>query len=212
MPNRLPDASLPPDYRATKKPLLRPKPDYRFTESLQELGYSRIIGIDEVGRGALAGPIVVAAVEIYQPITGINDSKLLSRAKREILSDQISQSAKQVQFGQASNAEIDDLGLSAAQQLAYDRCLDRLIYDLVLTDFYALKGIKHLKAVKGDQLFYPVSAASIIAKVYRDQLMAIYHQSHPQYNWRQNAGYGTAEHKKALDSIGPSPLHRMTFL
>ncbi|MDP3992703.1 MAG: ribonuclease HII [bacterium] len=213
MPNRLPaDSSKKTIRRAllAKNRSQRPRP--RFVKDLQLLGYERIVGVDEVGRGALAGPLVVAAVEIYQPINGINDSKLLTRAKRELLSDLISQSAKQVRFGQASNLEIDELGLAAAQRLAYERCLDGMSFDLALTDFYALKGIKHLKAIKGDQLFYPVAAASIVAKVHRDQLMSVYHQAHPDYLWADNAGYGTRAHKKALGSIGPSPLHRQSFL
>ena len=210
MPNPLPENSS--KTTTGSKNLFPRPPRHQFVKDVQSLGYERVIGIDEVGRGALAGPIVVAAVEIYQPIAGVHDSKLLSRAKRELLSDQISRSAEQINFGQASNIEVDELGLSTAQQLAYDRCLENMKFDLVLTDFYALKRIKHLKAVRGDQLFYPVAAASIVAKVYRDQLMAIYHQFHPEYSWNNNAGYGTTEHKKALDLIGSSPLHRLTFL
>lgn len=188
----------------------RPRP--KFVKDLQSLGYKTIVGVDEVGRGALAGPLVVAAVEIYRPILGINDSKLLSASRRELLADQISRSALQIAFGSASNDEIDQLGLSAAQELAYHRCLDVMTFDLVLTDNYWLKPIRHIKAVKGDSLFYPVAAASIVAKVYRDQLMSVYHQAHPEYLWGQNAGYGTLAHIKALDAIGPSPLHRKSFL
>lgn len=191
----------------------RPRPPrHQFIKDLQLLGYEKIVGIDEVGRGALAGPLVVAAVEIYKPIDGINDSKLLSVRQRELLADLIKQHAIQIAFGSASNDEIDQLGLSAAQKLAYQRCLDRLEFDLVLTDNYGLEPIKYLKAIQGDSLFYPVATASIVAKVYRDQLMSVYHQAHPEYCWRQNAGYGTPAHQKALDAIGPSPLHRKSFL
>ena len=87
-----------------------------------------------------------------------------------------------------------------------------MIFDLVLTDFYTLKGLRHIKAIKGDQLFYPVAAASVVAKVYRDQLMAVYHHFHPRYSWQKNAGYGTSEHKKALETIGRTSLHRTSFL
>lgn len=189
----------------------RPRP--RFVKDLRLLGYKTIVGIDEVGRGALAGPLVVAAVEIYQPINGINDSKLLSAQKRELLAHQIHYSALQISFGIASNDEIDQLGLAAAQRLAYERALADISVDLLLTDRVHPAGVpRFISAIRGDSLFYPVAAASIVAKVYRDRLMSVYHQAHPEYCWRQNAGYGTLAHKKALDAIGPCPLHRQSFL
>ena len=147
--------------------------------TLWKRGYSHVLGIDEVGRGALAGPVVVAAVEIYRPIVGINDSKLLSANKRVLLARQITQESQQLSFGQASNIEIDKLGLSAALELAYMRCLERMVFDLVLTDNYHLSNLPYIRSIKGDQLFYPVSAASIVAKVFRDQVMSVYHSFHP---------------------------------
>jgi len=191
-----------------KKPLPNPK----FLKELKAFGYQRIIGIDEVGRGALAGPIVVSAVEIYQPIDAVNDSKLLSAGMRQKIAEQISRRSEQISFGQASNDEIDQLGLAAAQRLAYQRCLEFIEFDLVLTDYYVLKDIKHIKAIKGDQLFYPVAAASIMAKVYRDQLMRTYHHFHPGFGWDKNVGYGTSEHLRFIKSAGSSPLHRISFL
>lgn len=180
---------------------------------MRQLGYQRIVGIDEVGRGALAGPLVVGAVEIYQPIDGITDSKQISGFQRELLANQIIQSAVQISFGQASNAEIDRLGLSKAQQLAYKRALVKMNFDLLLTDHYHLTGVpRFISAKKGDSLFYPVAAASIVAKVYRDQLMSMYHQFQPEYNWQKNAGYGTRSHYQALDNFGLTTLHRRSFL
>ncbi len=187
-------------------------PRHEFVKAVQRLGYDKIVGVDEVGRGALAGPVVVGAVELNHPIDGINDSKLLTGSRRTELAALIARHARQISFGQASNEEIDQLGLGAALKLAYHRCLDRIEFDLVLTDHYALKRITHLRAVRGDSLFYPVAAASIVAKVYRDQLMSVYHQFHPQFNWRKNVGYGTLEHRQLVNKIGPSPLHRRSFL
>src|SRR3990167_4278265 len=189
MPNPLPENS---SKKTKGSKNLPPRPRHQFIKEVQSLGYEKVIGIDEVGRGALSGPIIVAAVEIYVPIVGINDSKLLSARRRVLLANQITQSSRQLSFGQASNNEIDRLGLSAALELAYQRCLEHMIFDLVLTDFYTLKGLRHIKAIKGDQLFYPVAAASVVAKVYRDQLMAVYHHFHPRYSWQKNAGYGTS--------------------
>ena len=152
------------------------------------------------------------AVEIYHPLTGVHDSKLISVKQRILLAGEIELYSQQLSFGQASNIEIDVLGLSEALELAYQRCLEKMVFDLVLTDNYRISNHPHIKIVKGDQFFYPVAAASIVAKVFRDQLMGVYHQFYPQYSWRNNAGYGTPAHKKALDVIGPSPLHRQSFL
>lgn len=157
--------------------------------------------------------MVVAAVEIYQPIDGINDSKLLSVQKRELLAGQIRNFALQISFGVVSNDEIDQLGLAAAQKLAYERCLNYLEFDLVLTDHVHPPGVpRFISAVRGDSLFYPVAAASIVAKVYRDQLMRESAEKFPNYSWHKNVGYGTFEHQKALVAFGPSPLHRQSFL
>jgi ribonuclease HII len=209
MPNPLPENSSKKTKGSKRLPQ---RPRHQFVKEVKSLGYEKVIGIDEVGRGALSGPIIVAAVEIYVPIVGINDSKLFSANKRVLLTRQIIQESQQLSFGQASNIEIDSLGLSAALRLAYQRCLERMIFDLVLTDDYKLPSLPYVKCIKGDQLFYPVSAASIVAKVFRDQLMNVYHSFYPRYYWLQNAGYGTPAHKKALDLIGPSPLHRQSFL
>lgn len=209
MLNPLPENSL---KKTTPSRSLPQKPRHQFVKEVQSLGYEKIIGIDEVGRGALSGPIIVAAVEIYEPVVGVNDSKLLSAKQRVLLANQITQNSKQLSFGQASNKEIDLLGLSAALELAYQRCLEHMIFDLALTDSYTLKEMTHIKAIKGDQLFYPVAAASIVAKVFRDQLMSVYHHFHPKYSWQKNAGYGTLEHKEALETVGLTSLHRISFL
>lgn len=189
-----------------------PKPDFKLIQDLRRRGYRRIVGIDEVGRGALAGPLVVAVVQIDQFITGINDSKQVRASLRRTLAEQINRQAEQIAVGLASNAEIDRLGLSRALRLAYDRALAKIKADLFLTDNYSLPGRPHFRAIKGDQFFYPTAAASIVAKVYRDQLMGVYHCFYPHFGWQTNVGYGTLFHRQNIERYGSSPLHRQLFL
>lgn len=179
---------------------------------LRALGYQKIVGLDEVGRGALAGPMIVAAVELPVAIPGVTDSKLLSRQQREELATQITRSAVQQQFGVVSNIEIDQLGLTAALQLAYARALEKVGADLYLTDYVRLPDKRHMRAIKGDSLFYPVAAASVVAKVYRDNLMRQLHAEFEPYSWDQNVGYGTARHLDAIRKFGPTIYHRKSFL
>jgi len=198
---------------------MRPKsqakrpPAFEFLQELQALGYHRVVGVDEVGRGALAGPVVVVAVELNVAIEGIHDSKLLTAAARIKLNERIVAAAGQLSIGQASNREIDELGLAAALALAYRRALRGIKADLILTDAYTLKtATRQLKAVRGDSLFYPVAAASIVAKVYRDSLMQRLHPNFSAYGWLTNVGYGTKTHLDAINAIGSSIHHRQTFL
>lgn len=180
---------------------------------MTKAGFKKIIGVDEVGRGALAGPIVVGAVELSLEIPGITDSKLIVKSDRLPLAELIKRSAEQIGIGQVSHEEIDEFGVTTALHLAYARALEKLEVDLVLSDNFPLQtGHRYIRIIKGDQLFYPTAAASIIAKVYRDQLMRVYDRFFPEYDWFNNVGYGTAKHKKAIDSIGFSPLHRQSFL
>jgi len=168
--------------------------------------------LDEVGRGALAGPLIVVAVEITTRIPGVTDSKLLTPKLRHNLAEKIVRAAEQISFGYASNQEIDELGMGAALQLAYRRALNNIIANFLLTDNYHLDGWPHLKTVKGDRHLYQVAAASIIAKVTRDRHMLIYDQLFPQYGWQSNRGYGTLLHRRAIKEHGPSPLHRLSFI
>jgi len=190
----------------------QPEPDLEITKTLQSRGYRRIVGLDEVGRGALAGPLLVAAVEIEDMISGVNDSKLLTPPQRQVLAEQIIRYAKQISFGYASNLEIDQLGMTAALGLAYQRALVNIVADFYLSDNFVLANRPHLRAVKGDRLFYQVAAASIIAKVTRDRHMLIYDRAFPHYGWGQNSGYGTALHRQAIKQYGASPLHRLSFI
>jgi len=188
------------------------RPDFKLVKELVDKGYRRIVGLDEVGRGAIAGPIVVGAVEILVEIDGINDSKVLSRIKRERLFKLICRLARQVKFGVCQAEEIDSLGLSRALALAYERAIAQTKADLYLTDAWRLPNLPFLSLVRGDRYLYLVSAASISAKVFRDQLMTLYDRFAPQYGWKNNVGYATDHHRRQLAEHGLSPLHRRSFL
>lgn len=190
------------------------KPELALSKDLaKHFGFKRIVGLDEVGRGALAGPLVVAAVEILVDLPGLTDSKALSEKNRVELARLIIIEARQVALGIVSNLEIDQLGLTAAQTLAYQRALQNVSADLYLTDFIKLPiAAKSIRAPKGESLFYPIAAASILAKTYRDQLMRSYHKFLPYYHWQTNVGYGTFSHYAAIKQHGNSALHRQSFI
>jgi ribonuclease HII len=175
-----------------------------------------VAGVDEAGRGAWAGPVVAAAV-ILDPARvppGLNDSKQLSRKVREDLYDQIMTTAK-VGIGQASPAEIDAHNILAATFLAMGRAVAALASPPahLLVDGNQRPNIPlpMTCVVKGDSRSLSIAAASIIAKVFRDRHMAELHQTAPDYGWAQNAGYGTADHQRALRLVGVTPNHRKSF-
>lgn len=189
------------------------RPSLAFQQRIRSLGYKKVVGIDEVGRGALAGPIVVTAIELNFFIEGVDDSKVIAPRVRTVLADKIIRSSSQLTLGMSSNEEIDQYGISQALSLAYQRALKNIKADLVLTDHYHLPGSHpSLIAVKGDHLFYPVAAASIVAKTYRDQLMRAYHGFFPEYGWLDNVGYGTRYHREAIKRCGLVNLHRQSFI
>lgn len=179
-------------------------------------GYRRVCGVDEAGRGPLAGPVVAAAVVFLGPVEigGITDSKRLSPAKREELYEQISQAA-QVAIGEASPEEIDALNILQASLLAMKRAVRSLTPspDIVLVDgLYALPGRVLSRAiVKGDARVTTIAAASIIAKVTRDNRMLDCDDEFPGYGFARNKGYPTREHRCALACLGPTRIHRKTF-
>ena len=175
-----------------------------------------IAGIDEVGRGPLAGPVVAAAVVLLAPMEGLADSKLLSPARREALATTLLASDQvKIGLGAASVNEIDRLNILQATWLAMQRAFNRLDCkaDLVLVDGNRLPDLPcPAKAViGGDRLIPAISAASIVAKVTRDRLMKRLDARHPGYGWARNAGYPTAEHRNALMQIGPCHHHRRSF-
>lgn len=175
-------------------------------------------GVDEVGRGCLAGPVVAAAVilpnDFFHP--DLNDSKKLSPEKREKLREVICQQAIAYAVAEASVEEIDQFNILNASFLAMNRAITQLHRspDRLLIDgnrFVNNSNIPHVCLVKGDATYASIAAASILAKNYRDELMKKLAQSYPSYGWEKNVGYPTAQHRKAIEKHGLSPYHRRTF-
>jgi ribonuclease HII len=190
---------------------------YRFELGAWRQGLARVAGIDEAGRGPLAGPVVAAAVILpaHTRIRGLDDSKRLDRLERERLFGLIWERALAVGVGQADPVMIDRINILAATRLAMQQALRGLTVepDLVLTDFVELPEIRcpQRNIVEGDRRSASVAAASIIAKVTRDRLMEAADREYPQYGFGQHKGYGTPEHRSALWQYGPCPLHRRSF-
>ena len=189
-----------------------------FEKELIKNGYSLICGIDEVGRGPLAGPVVTAAVILPENcrIHGINDSKKLTAAKREELSFKIKEQALAYSFGSASPAEIDEINILQATYKAMRKAIYGLKIkpDFVLADAVTIPqiDIPQQGIVHGDAKSITIGAASIIAKVERDAMMDEYRKVFEGYGFEHNKGYGSAEHIAALKEIGPCPIHRKSFI
>lgn len=185
-----------------------------------EKGFTAVAGVDEVGRGPLAGPVVCAAVilplEDEKRIAGINDSKKLSAKKREELAEKIRQTARAYSIVQVEAEEIDDMNILQATRLCMKRAVESLGIpaDMVLTDGNMTLDIElpQRSIVKGDALVCSIGAASILAKVYRDALMKKYAEEFPRYGFEHNAGYGTAAHIQAIREHGICKIHRKTFV
>jgi len=192
-------------------------PDFSFERALQGRGFLTIAGVDEVGRGPLAGPVVAAAV-VLDPEnipTGLRDSKKLTAAKREALFLPICRSS-QFSIAQASVEEIDEINILQATFLAMRRALHGLptCADFALIDGNRLPAALPCRAdaiVKGDDRSLSIAAASIIAKVSRDRQMVDLAQQFPGYGWETNAGYGTKQHMIGLNALGATPHHRRSF-
>ena len=181
-------------------------------------GVKLVCGVDEAGRGPLAGPVCAAAV-ILPPelvIPGLNDSKKLTDKKRRELYDVITAEAVSYGIAFASEKEIDEINILQATFLAMARAMEKLTPqpELALIDGNRAKdfGLPVRTIVKGDSLSASIAAASILAKVTRDRLMEQYDEAYPQYGFAIHKGYGTKRHYEALREFGPSPIHRMTFL
>jgi ribonuclease HII len=180
--------------------------------------YSYICGIDEVGRGPLAGPVVAGAVILPKDcdILYINDSKQLSASKREELYDVIMEKAVATGIGMASPQRIDEINILQATYEAMREAIGKLAVtpDLLLNDAVTIPkvSIRQIPIIKGDAKSISIGAASIIAKVTRDRLMEEYDKILPEYHFASNKGYGSAEHIEALKKYGPSPIHRASFI
>ena len=180
--------------------------------------YSYICGIDEVGRGPLAGPVVAGAVILPKncDILYINDSKKLSAAKRDELYDEIMEKAVSVGLGFVGPERIDEINILQATYEAMREAISKLEPqpDLLLNDAVTIPGLlqKQVPIIKGDAKSISIGAASIVAKVTRDRLMEEYDHMFPQYGFASNKGYGSAEHIAAIKEYGPTPIHRKTFI
>ena len=188
-----------------------------FEKELLASGARLIGGMDEAGRGPLAGPVVAAAVimPLDDIIEGVDDSKKVSEKKREKLFDEIIKKAIAYKICLADEKVIDDINILNATKKAMTECVMGLSVrpDIVLVDAVKLSLEVPTKAIiKGDALSYSIAAASILAKVYRDRLMREYDIIYPAYGFAKHKGYGTKEHIDAIRSVGPSPIHRRSFI
>ncbi|MEW5929604.1 MAG: ribonuclease HII [Gemmatimonadota bacterium] len=181
-------------------------------------GVSVLAGVDEVGRGPLAGPVVAAAVILPEGrcVDGADDSKRLAGPRREELVEEICACAVAFGVGAASAREIDAINIRRATALAMQRAVARLPVrpDHLLVDGLPVRELgldTHTAVVEGDRLVHCISCASILAKVVRDRLMARLAARYPGYGWERNKGYGTPEHLSALARLGPTPHHRRSF-
>lgn len=189
---------------------------YDYEQSARAQGLGNIAGADEVGRGCLAGPLVVGMVVLPDGCElQVADSKLLSAKKRTVLAEQIQAEAEAYSLGRVEHTEIDELGLSTAIMSAYARALEGL---KVIPDRLAIDGPHRIldrdfvePIVKADQKIACVAAASILAKVARDEWMQAQATLYPEYGFATNVGYGSAQHLVALRQYGPSPIHRLSF-
>lgn len=189
-----------------------------FTFEREYSDYQYICGVDEVGRGPLAGPVVAGAVILPKDcsLLYLNDSKQLSEKKREELYDKIMEEAVAAAVGEASPARIDEINILQADYEAMRQAISKLSAkpDLLLNDAVKIPGvdIKQVDIIKGDAKSASIAAASIIAKVTRDRMMVEYDKQYPEYGFASNKGYGSAAHIEALKKYGPTPIHRRSFI
>jgi len=192
----------------------------RMEERLAAAGFEHVAGVDEVGRGALAGPLVAAAVVLPPSIEleGLRDSKACTEKQRDRLAAEIQEVALGMSVARITHDRIDRVGLQRCNRDAFRRALRNLPLDpdYVLVDFlrmkrFSLRPWPGLAVKKGDAVSKNVAAASIVAKVFRDRIMRRYHRRYKQYGFATNVGYGTREHWDALMRFGPSPIHRRSF-
>ena len=190
-----------------------------FENEYAKRGYKAICGMDEVGRGPLAGPVVVCA--LVMPLDGdkltdgVDDSRKLSEKRREARFDKITAAATALSVVRVEPREIDEINILEATKKAMKKAVDEIKdkADIVFVDAVKLDlPLSTLAIIKGDAKSYNIAAASIVAKVYRDRLMKEYAEQYPQYDFASNKGYGTAKHIAALRQYGATPIHRRSFI
>ena len=194
-------------------------PDYEFEKAAVNSGFSCICGVDEAGRGPLAGPVCAAAVILPEGavIAGLDDSKKLTEKKRERLYDIIKQTAVAYSVAYGTLEEIETVNILEATYLAMNRAIEGLT---IKPDFSLIDGNRVPRGikipcetiVKGDSKSMSVAAASVLAKVTRDRLMLEYDKKYPEYNFKKHKGYGTKEHTELIKQYGPCEIHRLSFL
>lgn len=206
-----------------EKMIKHPLPTFEHERYLWKDGKQFIAGIDEVGRGCFAGPVVAAAVIFPQNhifsnplLHSINDSKKLTAKKREVLSDAIYEEATAIGIAEISVESINAVGVGKATQQAFTRSISLLSQtpDYILIDAFLVDGypqVQQKAIIHGDTISISIAAASIVAKVYRDNLMAELHNVYPQYDFITNKGYGTLKHRTLLQKYGLCKLHRTSF-
>jgi len=188
-------------------------------QTLREAGMRNIAGVDEAGRGPCAGPLVIAAVILRDPfadaLARVRDSKELSPRLRDELFDVVQEEALALSIIEISSEEIDEVGLHKSNLAGFRRAISALtvVPDYVLTDGYAIEGLDMptLGIWKGDQVAISISAASIIAKVYRDRIMVEMDAKYPGYGFASHKGYSSAVHTEAMGKLGITPIHRKSF-
>ena len=201
--------------------LIKTMDELTYEREYFKKGYAAVAGVDEVGRGPLAGPVVCAAVilplEEEKRILGIDDSKKLTKKKREALAEQIKEVAIAYSIAEVDEGTIDKINILQATKLGMKRAVESLKTppDFVLTDGKNMTldiDLPQESIIKGDALVCSIGAASILAKVYRDKLMEEYAAQYPEYGFEHNAGYGTAAHIQAIKEAGICKIHRKTFV
>lgn len=185
----------------------------KYENEARAAGYSRILGVDEAGRGPMAGPLVVGGVIFPEDFYDerINDSKKLTEKKREALYDLIIENALAYQIEVLSVEEVDTLNVYEASRTGMKRIVESLEPDFTLSDAMPLGDIPHLSIIKGDAKSLSIGAASILAKVTRDRIMKEYGKQYPEYGFEKHKGYVTKAHKEALEKYGVIPIHRKSF-
>ena len=189
----------------------------KYERELNKEGYTLVCGVDEVGRGPLAGPVVCAAVimPLNDIVEGVDDSKKVSKSKREKLYDEIIEKAISYAICRVEPQIIDEINILQATRLCMKNAVEELKVkpDFVLTDGNMTLDLScpQRSIIKGDALSYSIGAASIIAKVYRDRIMEEYSKEYPAYGFESNVGYGSAAHIEAIKKYGLCPIHRRSF-